>query len=350
MRSKKLLVLLLALVLMLSVIACGSKETEKKSDEKKVQETVQSESENNKEQQKSTEVIEDEGKETETNEDILEGELPANIEDKNTQPTVEKVTMYAKSSVNVRSGASTSNAKVGSLSKGQEVVKVGEENGWSKIEFNGMNGYVNSKYLSTEKVSTSTTNSSAGNSKGDNSTKPSASTQAGTSTNTKPSVTKCEHWYQPEFKESTTIKHYIYGCNGCGYPLFTIQNHDAVNLPDLYSHPPYYSEKLGRECTGGAYHSEMYYQGYCATCHSEIQMRSCSVFSVMGETCVKNEVLGAYEKVETGRYPCAYLKSCDCGQNILMMGQATPGGEYGGLLIIKETCQYCGDVRNYPQK
>lgn len=345
MKTKKLLVLFLALVLMLVVVACGSKETEKKGKDNKVQETVQNEEQDDKEQQESTEVIEDEGEKTETDEDILEGELPANTEDKNTQPTVTKTTMYAKSNVNVRSGAGTSNAQIGSLTKGQEVVKVGEENGWSKIEFNGGVGYVSSKYLSAEKVTTSTTNNT-GNKNNTGSTTPSTSQPIQTPTETKPSVTECEHWYQPEFKECTAKKHYIYGCNGCGYPLFTIQNHDAVNLPDLYSHPPYYSEKLGRECTGGAFHSEMYYQGYCATCHSEIQIRNCTVFYVMGATCIKNEVLGAYEKVETGRYPCAYLKSCDCGQNILLAGD----DDNSGLLIIKETCKYCGDVKTYPEQ
>ena len=346
MKTKKLLVLFFALALMLVVVACGSKETEKKGKDNSVQETVQNEEQDDEEQQENTQVIEDEDEKTETKEDTSEDESAVNIENSNTQSTVEKVTMYAKSSLNVRSGAGTSHATVGNLSKGQEVVKVGEENGWSKIEFNGMSGYVNSKYLSKEKVSTSTANSNAGNNNGNNSTKPSASTQTGTSTNTKPSVTECEHWYQPEFKEYTKIEHYIFGCNGCGYPLFTIQNHDAVNLPDLYSHPPYYSEKLGRECTGGAYHSEWYYQGYCALCYTEIQLRNCTVFYVMGETCVKNEVLGAYEKVETGRYPCAYLKSCDCGNNVLL----GDGREGVGLLIIKETCKYCGDVKTYPQK
>ena len=346
MRNKRLLVVLLGLVFMLAVVACGNKETSEKNDDKKAQETVQSETENDAEEGENAE--EDTGKEAENSEDAIKEETPTNTEDNNTQsvvPTVEKVTMYAKSSVNVRSGAGTSNAQIGSLTKGQEVVKVGEENGWSKIEFNGGVGYVNSKYLSVEKVSTSTANNT-GNKNNTGSTTPSTSQPIQTPTETKPSVTECEHWYQPEFKECTAKKQYIYGCNGCGYPLCTIQNHDAVNLPDLYSHPPYYSEKLGRECNGGAFHSEMYYQGYCATCHSEIQLRSCSVFYVMGATCIKNEVLGAYEKVETGRYPAAYMKSCDCGQNILLAGN----DDNSGLLIIKETCKYCGDVKTYPEQ
>ena len=247
MRNKRLLVVLLGLVFMLAVVACGNKETSEKNDDKKAQETVQSETENDAEEGENAE--EDTGKEAENSEDAIKEETPTNTEDNNTQsvvPTVEKVTMYAKSSVNVRSGAGTSNAQIGSLTKGQEVVKVGEENGWSKIEFNGGVGYVNSKYLSVEKVSTSTANNT-GNKNNTGSTTPSTSQPIQTPTETKPSVTECEHWYQPEFKECTAKKQYIYGCNGCGYPLCTIQNHDAVNLPDLYSHPPYYSEKLGRE-------------------------------------------------------------------------------------------------------
>lgn len=77
--------------------------------------------------------------------------------------TAEKVTMYAKSSVNVRSGAGTSNSKIGGLTKGQEIIKIGEENGWSKIEFNGGVGYVKSEYLSTEKVQVSTPNNQGNN-------------------------------------------------------------------------------------------------------------------------------------------------------------------------------------------
>lgn len=345
MRNKRVLVLLLGLSLMLAVVACGNKEIGKKSDDEKTEETAQSEIEDDK---ADVEGDEDADKELENPENNTQSEMPDNTQSDNTQSAeliVTKTTMYAKSNVNVRSGAGTSNAQIGSLTKGQEVVKIGEENGWSKIEFGGGIGYVSSKYLTLEKVSASTANNT-GNKNNAGSTTPSASQPIQTPTETKPSVTECEHWYQPEFKECTAKKHYIYGCNGCGYPLFTIQNHDAVNLPDLYSHPPYYSEKLGRECTGGAFHSEMYYQGYCATCHSEIQIRNCTVFYVMGATCIKNEVLGAYEKVETGRYPCAYLKSCDCGQNILLAGD----DDNSGLLIIKETCKYCGDVKTYPQK
>lgn len=291
------------------------------------------------------ENIENESEEedkTGTTEDDTQSETTDDTQSSTEEAVVTKTTMYAKSNVNVRNGAGTSNSQIGSLTKGQEVVKIGEENGWSKIEFNGGVGYVKSSYLSTEKVTTSTNNSSTGNG---NNTAPSTSSPVGTPTETKPSVTECEHWYQPEEQEEyDSIKHYIYGCNGCGYPLFTIEGHDAVNLPDLYFHPPYYSEKLGRECTGGAYHSETYYQGYCATCHDEIQLRACTYFYVMAENCIKNEgTLGSYEKVESGH---AYIISCSCGQNILL----TDGATGKGLKIIKEVCSYCGDVKTYPEQ
>lgn len=172
---------------------------------------------------------------------------------------------------------------------------------------------------------------------------PATSTPVTTPTQTETKVEECEHWYQPEFKEYDYIKHYIYGCNGCGYPLFTLEGKDAVNLPDLYSHPACYSEKLGMDCVGGGYHSEVYYQGYCGVCHDEVKWRQC-MFSEMGKRCVKNEALGAYEHVELGQNPRAFFKSCSCGSNTIYVGMSGKG-----QLITKETCSYCGDVKLYPQ-
>lgn len=162
-------------------------------------------------------------------------------------------------------------------------------------------------------------------------------------------VENCEHWYQPvETEEYDRIEpHYIFGCNGCGFPLFTIdpETHDAVNIEDLYFHRECYSEKLGMMCPKpSAWHSEVYYQGWCYCCHSEIQLRACTYFYVMAETCIQNAGdLGGYEKVEEGH---AYIKSCDCGQNILM----TDGETRMGLMVKKEVCSYCGDIKTYPEK
>ena len=51
--------------------------------------------------------------------------------------------------LNVRSGAGTSFAKTDSLSKGEEVIVLTSENGWSRIVYDGTKtGYVSSNYLS----------------------------------------------------------------------------------------------------------------------------------------------------------------------------------------------------------
>lgn len=161
-------------------------------------------------------------------------------------------------------------------------------------------------------------------------------------------VEECTHWYQAvETEEYDRIEpHYIFGCNGCGFPLFTIdqETHDAVNIPDLYFHRECYSEKLGMMCPKPCgWHSEVYYQGWCYTCHGEIQLRACTYFYVRAETCVQNVGdLGEYEKVEPGH---AYIKSCDCGANTIMVGQ---NGK--NLLLKKEKCVYCGDTKSYPEK
>jgi len=74
-------------------------------------------------------------------------------------------TVYATGTVNLRSDASTESEKVGSLSKGQSVTRIGigivggEADGWSKIQLaDGVEVYVSSKYLSTTKPEVQTSN------------------------------------------------------------------------------------------------------------------------------------------------------------------------------------------------
>ena len=50
-------------------------------------------------------------------------------------------------SLNVRSGPGTNYSKLGTLSKGSKVGVISESNGWSKINYNGKEAYVSSKYL-----------------------------------------------------------------------------------------------------------------------------------------------------------------------------------------------------------
>ena len=317
---------------MFTVVACSNKETGKKSDDKKTEETVQSEIEEDK---VDVEVDEGTDKETETTEDNTQAETSENTQSDSTQsaePIVTKTTMYAKSNVNVRSGAGTSNSQIGSLTKGQEIVKIGEENGWSKIEFNGGIGYVSSKYLSTEKVSTSTANSSAGNNNG-------ANTNANIGSTT-PSTPTHEHTWVTENKTYECIETYVNGCNGCGYPLFTITESGTQLIENLYFHPACYSEKLGMDCTGGGFHNESYTRGYCYLCGGKVEFRQC-MWTEMGKLCSKNEALGAYEKIEFDQNHFMYLNSCDCGKNRIVIS-----GEDGkGLILVKEYCSICGAIK-----
>lgn len=90
-------------------------------------------------------------------------------------------TMYATTTVNVRSSYSTNSDKLGSLTKAQSVTRTGigtgAAAGWSRIEFNGKVAYVSSDYLSTTKPQVST-GSNGGSSSGQTS-KPSSKPSTG---------------------------------------------------------------------------------------------------------------------------------------------------------------------------
>ena len=70
-----------------------------------------------------------------------------------TDNSVKSTKVVTASSLNFRSGASTSASKIGSLSKGTEVGFISESNGWSKISYNGKIGYVSSSYLADKSSS-----------------------------------------------------------------------------------------------------------------------------------------------------------------------------------------------------
>lgn len=72
------------------------------------------------------------------------GEAPATTE--NTASSKLYVTTEA---LNVRTGPGTDYEKAGLIPKGTKVKVISEENGWSKIEYNGSERYVSSEYLET---------------------------------------------------------------------------------------------------------------------------------------------------------------------------------------------------------
>lgn len=63
--------------------------------------------------------------------------------------------------VNLRKGPGTENDVIVSLSKGTELKRTGTaENGWTRVEYNGQEGYLSSNYVSTDKPAASVTEKS----------------------------------------------------------------------------------------------------------------------------------------------------------------------------------------------
>ena len=90
-------------------------------------------------------------------------------------------TMYATTTVNVRSSYSTNSDKLGSLTKAQSVTRTGigtgDAAGWSRIEFNGKVAYVSSDYLSATKPQVSKPSTPTGGSSSGQTSKPSTGGQ-----------------------------------------------------------------------------------------------------------------------------------------------------------------------------
>ena len=63
-------------------------------------------------------------------------------------------TVYATTSVNVRSGPGTKYSIVGGLNRGDIVKRTGESGKWIRVAYNGIEGYVYGKYLSDTDLST----------------------------------------------------------------------------------------------------------------------------------------------------------------------------------------------------
>lgn len=81
-------------------------------------------------------------------------------EDKKRTGVVVGISSY----LNVRSGPGTGHESIGQLHNGDNVVILGEENGWYKIEYNGGVGYVSGQYVNE----TTGGNTNPGNQQGEN--------------------------------------------------------------------------------------------------------------------------------------------------------------------------------------
>ena len=95
-------------------------------------------------------------------------------------------TMYASSSVRVRSGYSTSTDVLGALSAGEKVTVTGEvENGWVRVTYKGHTAYVAKNYLTeTAPATTNTSSSATSGTSGTNSSSAGNKNQATTSPTT----------------------------------------------------------------------------------------------------------------------------------------------------------------------
>lgn len=264
MKSKSLL---LGLVLMLSVIACGNEETDQKGSGKKEQQTVQSEEQEDK---ADVEVVEDTDKKIETPENTQSDRV------KPVEQVVTKNTKYEKPNTNVSSGAGT-NASTNNTANTGSVV---------------------------------------------------------------PSTPEHEHTWVREEKTYKFMKTYVNGCNGCGYPLFTITENGGQHLENLYYHPPYETDRYDEPCTGGGFHNESLTQGYCYFCGDSVVYRQC-MWTTMGKRCATCDVLGPYEKYEFNQNHFMYLDTCSCKKNWIIIRDA----DKKGLILVKEYCSTCGATK-----
>lgn len=95
-----------------------------------------------------TEGTEESEETSESDEPKEEQTIAVNIEDC-------EETVYATTSVNIRSSYSANAEILGYLSYGSSIKRTGVcDNGWSRVDYNGTAAYINGKYLSTEEPQT----------------------------------------------------------------------------------------------------------------------------------------------------------------------------------------------------
>lgn len=138
-------------MLIMTLVATGCGNTNTESSEMHSQQDEVKDSEN-KDESKDTEDAEN----TESNEDTQSTE---DVTQNQPQEDNEiEIKLYANANVNVRSLPSTDGEKLGTLTKNQEVIALGEaENGWQKIRYNNKIAYVSAQYLNKVKTDTTIT-------------------------------------------------------------------------------------------------------------------------------------------------------------------------------------------------
>ncbi len=163
--------------------------------------------------------------------------------------------------------------------------------------------------------------------------------------------TTCAHqWGKEEFYYDV-FKKMTFGCNGCGLALFewADDKSSVEHIENLYFHEPCPTDRFEEPCCGGGYHSESVTIGFCALCtesvddlEGRVAYRQC-MWTENGKRCSKNEVTGAYEKVEFDQNYFMYYDSCKCGKNMIIVNGNNDENSGRGIIYgTKEVCIFCG--------
>lgn len=167
--------------------------------------------------------------------------------------------------------------------------------------------------------------------------------------------TTCAHQWGKEAFYYDVFKKMTFGCNGCGLALFewADDKSSVEHIENLYFHEPCPTDRFPEPCSGGGYHSESVTIGFCALCtlsaddlEGRVAYRQC-MWTENGKRCSKNEVTGAYEKVEFDQNYFMYFDSCKCGKNaIIVNGNDDENSGKGIIYGTKEVCIFCGIDKN----
>lgn len=229
---KKSLVAAMFAVMMISLVGCG------KASEPKTIETTEVVEESETVEATETEV---EAQDEVTDDDVAEkpvvDEEPVAEEPASPYSYTDlSQTLYAQSTVNVRSLPEQSGEKLGSLTTNQEVTVLGKcnETGWYKISYNGGEAFVSDSYLGTEKVASQSSKSSTG--KTSSTASQPASNEAAAEA---PAETTDDNPYAgmtvEEASDSIAIYPDSYGCPYCGYTTTSYDEYKAhMDAEGLY--------------------------------------------------------------------------------------------------------------------
>lgn len=103
--------------------------------------------------QDETDTTEGENAENETPQENTESETPQET----AESEASQETVYAKETINVRAGADTETEKLGQIYAGDSITRTEVlDSGWSKILYDGHEGYVKSEYLTYDQISQET--------------------------------------------------------------------------------------------------------------------------------------------------------------------------------------------------